>query len=57
MTTFTGVGTGEEVADYVAEFARSADADEVIVAHSSLATSARLRSVELLADAHARVAA
>ena len=57
MTTFTGVGTGEEVADYVAEFARSADADEVIVAHSSLATSDRLRSVELLADAHARVAA
>jgi alkanesulfonate monooxygenase SsuD/methylene tetrahydromethanopterin reductase-like flavin-dependent oxidoreductase (luciferase family) len=57
MTTFTGVGTGEEVADYVREFARSADADEVIVAHSSLATSARLRSVELLADAHARVAA
>ena len=57
MTTFTGVGTGEQVADYVAEFARSADADEVIVAHSSLATSDRLRSVELLADAHARVAA
>jgi luciferase family oxidoreductase group 1 len=57
MTTFTGVGTGDEVADYVADFARSADADEVIVAHASLATSARLRSVELLALAHSRVAA
>ena len=36
MTTFTGVGTAAEVADYVSEFARSADADEVIVAHASL---------------------
>ncbi|RUR01793.1 LLM class flavin-dependent oxidoreductase [Labedella endophytica] len=57
MTTYTGVGTAAEVADYVAEFARSADVDEVIVAHSSLTTSARLRSVELLAEAHERVAA
>jgi len=57
MTTFTGVGTAEEVADYVGQFARSADADEVIVAHASLRTSDRLRSVALLADAHARVAA
>ena len=57
MTTFTGVGTATEVADYVSEFARSADADEVIVAHASLETSARLRSVALLAEANERVAA
>ncbi|GLK16636.1 LLM class flavin-dependent oxidoreductase [Herbiconiux flava] len=57
MTTYTGIGTGAEVADYVEDFARAADVDEVIVAHASLATDARVRSVELLADAHARVAA
>lgn len=50
MTTYTGVGTGAEVAAYVTGFAREADADEVIVAHSSLTTPARIRSVELLAD-------
>jgi luciferase family oxidoreductase group 1 len=57
MTTYTGIGTGAEVARYVDDFARTADADELIVAHASLATEARVRSVELLADAHARVAA
>lgn len=57
MTTYTGVGTGEQVADYVADFARTADVDEVIVAHASLVTEARLRSVALLADANERVAA
>lgn len=56
MATYTGIGTGEDVSDYITGFARDAGADEVIVAHSSLETSARLRSVELLADAHARVA-
>jgi luciferase family oxidoreductase group 1 len=57
MTTYTGIGTGSEVSDYVDEFARTAGVDEVIVAHASLATAARLRSVELLAEAHDRVAA
>ncbi|MGD8195750.1 LLM class flavin-dependent oxidoreductase [Herbiconiux sp. P18] len=57
MATYTGIGTGAEVADYVDGFARDADVDEVIVAHASLATADRLRSVALLADAHARVAA
>ncbi|NQX35723.1 LLM class flavin-dependent oxidoreductase [Herbiconiux sp. VKM Ac-2851] len=57
MTTYTGIGTGAEVADYVEDFARTADVDEVIVAHASLETDARVRSVELLGDAHARVAA
>ena len=57
MTTYTGVGTGDEVADYVSRFAHSADADEVIVAHASLRTSDRLRSVALLAESTARVPA
>jgi luciferase family oxidoreductase group 1 len=57
MMTFTGVGTGADVSRYIEEFARSADVDEVIVAHASLRTPARLRSVQLLADAHAPVLA
>ncbi|WP_066039264.1 LLM class flavin-dependent oxidoreductase [Herbiconiux solani] len=57
MTTYTGIGTGADVSDYVEDFARAAQVDEVIVAHASLATAARLRSVELLAQAHDRVAA
>jgi luciferase family oxidoreductase group 1 len=57
MATYTGLGTGADVSDYIEDFARAADVDEVIVAHASLETAARLRSVELLADAHARVAA
>jgi luciferase family oxidoreductase group 1 len=57
MATYTGVGTGADVSRYIDDFARTADADEVIVAHGSLRTDARVRSVELLADAHARVAA
>ena len=57
MMTYTGVGTGAEVAEYVARFGENVGADEIIVAHASLTTPARLRSVELLADAHASVAA
>ncbi|RWZ67850.1 LLM class flavin-dependent oxidoreductase [Labedella populi] len=57
MATYTGVGTGEDVSRYIDDFARTADADEVIVAHGSLRTDGRVRSVELLANAHARVAA
>ena len=57
MMTYTGVGTGAEVADYVARFGESVGADELIVAHASLATPARLRSVELLAEAYAAVPA
>lgn len=57
MTSYTGVGTGAEVADYVADFARSIDADEVIVAHTSPQTQARLRSVALLAQSYTHVPA
>jgi hypothetical protein len=37
--------------DYLDEFTAHADADELIVAHQSNGTEARLRSVELLAMA------
>jgi alkanesulfonate monooxygenase SsuD/methylene tetrahydromethanopterin reductase-like flavin-dependent oxidoreductase (luciferase family) len=50
MLTYSAVGTPAEVSDYLEAFAKHADADELIVAHQSLSTEARLRSVELLAD-------
>jgi alkanesulfonate monooxygenase SsuD/methylene tetrahydromethanopterin reductase-like flavin-dependent oxidoreductase (luciferase family) len=50
MLTYSAVGTPAEVSQYIEAFARHADADELIVAHQSLTTEARLRSVELLAD-------
>ncbi|UVJ39276.1 LLM class flavin-dependent oxidoreductase [Arthrobacter sp. CJ23] len=49
MMTYSAVGTPDVVRDYLDEFARHADADELIVAHQSNGTDARLRSVELLA--------
>jgi luciferase family oxidoreductase group 1 len=55
--TFAAVGTPFEVSAYIAAFATTADADELIVAHQSLTTEARLRSVELLADSVAHAAA
>jgi alkanesulfonate monooxygenase SsuD/methylene tetrahydromethanopterin reductase-like flavin-dependent oxidoreductase (luciferase family) len=50
MFRFAAVGTPGEVREYIEAFARYADADELIVAHQSPTTEARLRSVELLAD-------
>jgi len=50
MTKYSALGTPEEVKDYIEAFAKHADADELIVAHQSPTTDARLRSVELLAD-------
>jgi alkanesulfonate monooxygenase SsuD/methylene tetrahydromethanopterin reductase-like flavin-dependent oxidoreductase (luciferase family) len=50
MMAYSAVGTPDVVMDYLEEFGRHADADELIVAHQSNATDARLRSVELLAD-------
>lgn len=52
MMHYTGVGDGETVAAYLAEFARHADADEVIVAHAAPGVEARLRSVEIVARHH-----
>ncbi len=51
MVKYSAVGTPEVVRDYLDEFARHADADELIVAHQSTGTEQRLRSVELVAEA------
>lgn len=50
MMTYSAVGTPDVVRDYLEEFTRHADADELIVAHQSPGTETRLRSVELLAE-------
>jgi luciferase family oxidoreductase group 1 len=52
MMKHSAVGTPAAVVEYLAGFARHADADELIVVHASPAVEARLRSVELLAGAH-----
>ncbi|MCA4134968.1 LLM class flavin-dependent oxidoreductase [Arthrobacter sp. M4] len=49
MMRYSAVGTPDMVREYLDEFAEHADADELIVAHQSTGTEARLRSVELLA--------
>ncbi len=51
MLTHTALGPPDEVADYLDGFRKLADADELIVAHSSSTAEARLRSVTLLAEA------
>jgi luciferase family oxidoreductase group 1 len=50
MVTYSAVGTPSEVGEYIENFARHADADELMTAHQSPTAEARLRSVELLAD-------
>jgi luciferase family oxidoreductase group 1 len=50
MTRYSALGTPSEVKEYLEAFAKHADADELIVAHQSTSTDARLRSVELLAE-------
>jgi luciferase family oxidoreductase group 1 len=57
MLTYAAVGTRAEVRGYLEDFARKADADELIVAHQSPAAEERLRSVTLLAEAMEDVAA
>lgn len=52
MVKYTGVGTSQHVAEYVDWFGKHADADELIVAHQSSTLQGRLRSAELLAQAH-----
>ena len=51
MMKYSIAGTPDVVKDYVEAFAKHADADEVIVAHQSPTVAARLRSVDLLAEA------
>src|SRR3954464_9031655 len=51
MLTYAAVGTPSEVGDYLDRFAKTADADELIVAHQAPTTEGRLRSVTLVAEA------
>jgi luciferase family oxidoreductase group 1 len=57
MLTHAAVGTRAEVGEYLDGFLKTADADELIVAHQAPSTAARLRSVTLLAEALADVGA
>jgi luciferase family oxidoreductase group 1 len=52
MMHYSAVGTPERVAAYLDEFATRAGVDELITAHASPTIEQRLRSVDLLADAH-----
>jgi luciferase family oxidoreductase group 1 len=51
MALYSAVGTAAEVREYLANFARHADADELITIHPSQTVEARLHSVELTATA------
>ena len=55
MMKYSAVGTPDAVLEYLDEFTAHADADELIVAHQSTGTGARLRSVQLLADVAGQV--
>jgi luciferase family oxidoreductase group 1 len=51
MMQYSAIGTPDVVREYLDEFAKHADADELIVAHQSNGTAGRLKSVELTAQA------
>jgi luciferase family oxidoreductase group 1 len=51
MMQYSAVGTPSEVRAFLEDFAASAQADELIIAHQSRDIAARLRSVELTAQA------
>jgi luciferase family oxidoreductase group 1 len=51
MARYTALGSAREVRTYLDGFARTAQADELITVHSSPTLPARLRSLELLAEA------
>ena len=52
MMRHTAVGTPAVVRTQLDEFARHADADELIVVHNATSIEDRLRSVHLVADAY-----
>lgn len=56
MVKYSAVGTAAETKQYLDEFVKHADADELIVAHQSSTLEGRLRSAELLAEAHGLIA-
>jgi luciferase family oxidoreductase group 1 len=51
MLTYSGVGTGEEAAAYLADFQAKTGVDELITVHYADAVENRVRSVEILAEA------
>ncbi len=51
MMTYTGVGTGEEAAAYLADFQAKTGVQELITVHYSDSVENRVRSVEILAEA------
>lgn len=51
MMRYTAAGTPGEVVDYLADFAKVADADELMVAFSGPTLATRLHALDLLADA------
>jgi luciferase family oxidoreductase group 1 len=53
MGTYSAVGTESDVRAYLEQFARRADADELITVHPAPTLEARLRSIEILARANA----
>jgi len=57
MMRYAAVGSPPQVHEYLDEFTRHADADELIVVHQSPTLEARLRSVVLLADISGQAAA
>jgi luciferase family oxidoreductase group 1 len=52
MVTYSAVGTADEVRDYLARFAEHAGADELILFSSAPDQKRRLRTFELVAQAH-----
>ncbi|MFO7563070.1 MAG: LLM class flavin-dependent oxidoreductase [Enhygromyxa sp.] len=52
MLRYSAIGTPDVVESYLDEFRAHADADELIVVLASPTIDARLRSLDLLADAH-----
>jgi alkanesulfonate monooxygenase SsuD/methylene tetrahydromethanopterin reductase-like flavin-dependent oxidoreductase (luciferase family) len=57
MLTYAAVGTRDEVRAYANDFAQHAHADELMVIHPTPTLEARLHSLELLRDDHARACA
>jgi luciferase family oxidoreductase group 1 len=51
MMRYTAAGTPDAVRDYLASFAAEAEADELMVVHAGPTVEARLRSVDLVAEA------
>jgi luciferase family oxidoreductase group 1 len=54
MLRYSAVGTRDAVRDAVTNFAKEADADELMVVHMAPTIAARVRSLEILADAFER---